>query len=217
MSKSMLVLFAAALSWPVAAFALAEAAPPVSLAQEMAQLIGRGDQATHERFAASRYAPSLLQNSSAAFQASLLARIYTDTAGFDDLHPVGAAPGWVQAAGRARITGLRYCLTVTYQHADGRDFVTGVTARDLHPAGPGLSDPRPAALAAELDRVARAYERRDLFSGVLLLAKEGRVVFRRAYGAANAPRYAPQHRLDRQDVHRRCDRAARGGGPAFLR
>jgi len=188
----MLALLAAALSGSTAR---SGTAAPAGLAQEMAALIARGDQAAYERFAASRYAPSVLQDSPAAYQASLLARIYTDTAGFDDLRPVGAAPGWVQAEGRAKITGLNYCLTITYQHADGRDLVTGVSARDLHAAGADLGDPSPAEVAGEIDRVARTYERRNLFSGAILIAKDGRVVFRRAYGAAS-PRLGVPMRLD---------------------
>ncbi|HEV2865321.1 MAG TPA: serine hydrolase domain-containing protein [Allosphingosinicella sp.] len=188
-------VIAVLLACPVQALAEARPRLPVALAQEMAELIGRGDQSAYESFAASRYAPSVLADSFAAFQASLLARIYTDTGGFDRLRPVGAAPGWVLAEGRARITGLRYCLTVTYQDADGRSLVTGVTARDLHSAGPRLADPRPAELTGELDRVARAFERRNLFSGVILLAKDGRVVFRRAYGAASLRLGVPM-RLD---------------------
>lgn len=169
--------------------------PPVGLTQEMADLIGRGDQAAYERFAASRYAPTVVNESSAAYQASLLARIFTDTGGFEDLRPAGAAPGWLQAEGRARITGLSYCLTVTYDHSRGSALVTGVTARDLHPAGPSLVDPSPAEVAGEVDRVASAFERRGLFSGVILLAKGSRVIFRRAYGAAS-PRLGVRMRLD---------------------
>jgi len=194
-STAIPALLAAALSLGLAASALSQPRAPVTLAQEIADLIGGGDQAAYERFAASRYAPTLLQDSSAAFQASLLARIYTDTGGFDDLGPAGAGPGWIQAEGRARITRLRYCLTVTYERGEGGDLITGVTARDLHPAAPSLSAPTAAEVAGELDRVARAFERRNLFSGVILVAKGDRVVFRQPYGAAS-PRSGIPMRLD---------------------
>lgn len=165
------------------------------LIQEVAQLIRTGDQAAYERYARGHYAPATLQESSAAYQASLLARIYTDTAGFQDLRLAGEAPGWIQAEARARITGLPYCLTVSRARTGGRDFITEVSARSLHPAGPGLATPGPSELTGTLDRLARAYERRNLFSGVILIARGDRVLFRRAYGYAS-PRRAMRMRLD---------------------
>lgn len=174
---------------------LPAARTPATLLGEVAELIRSGDQAVYERYAERQYAPTTLRDSPAAYQASLLARIYTDTAGFNDLRLVGVAPGWIQAEGRARITGLPYCLTISRTRTDGRDLITGVSARDLHPAGPRLSDPRPAEIIAGLDRVALAYQRRDLFSGVILIAKDGRVLFRRAYGEASPALGVPM-RLD---------------------
>jgi CubicO group peptidase (beta-lactamase class C family) len=177
-----------------AGFAQAEAGPDW-LIREVAALIATGDQAGYERYATGHYAPATLADSPAAYQASLLARIYTDTAGFEALRVVASAPGWIQAEGRARITALPYCLTVSRAQIDGRDFITEVTARDLHPGGPALATPRPAELVAEIDRLARAYQRRNLFSGVILIAKDGRVLFRRAYGYAS-PRLRVPMRAD---------------------
>jgi CubicO group peptidase (beta-lactamase class C family) len=168
---------------------------PDRLAREAAALIATGDQAAYERFAAGRFAPATPADARAAYQASLLARIYTDTAGFDRLGPARAAPGWVQAEGRARITGVPYCLTVSRTMVGGRAFITQIAARDLYPAGPALRTPAPRELVARLDALARAYERRNLFSGVVLIARNGRVLFRRAYGFAS-PRLGIAMRAD---------------------
>lgn len=168
---------------------------PLQLMREVAALIRTGDQAAYERYARDHFAPAALQESSAAYQASLLARIYTDTAGFRNLRLAGAAPGWVQAEARARITGLPYCLTVSRARTGGRDFITAVSARSLHPAGPQLATPEASELVGALDGIARAYERRNLFSGVILIARGDRVLFRRAYGYAS-PRLGMRMRLD---------------------
>lgn len=166
-----------------------------SLARNVAETIAAPDQAAYERYAAAHYAPATLAESSAAYQASLLARIYTDTGGFEELRAAGSAPGWEQLEGRARLTRLPYCLTVSRTQQDGRDFVTAVTARDLHEAGPGLRTPAPRELIARLDGLARVYERRNLFSGVILIARNGRVLFQRAYGQASPSMRLPM-RID---------------------
>lgn len=174
---------------------LAQHDASANLAREAAALIATGDQAAYERYAATHYAPATLAEAPAAYQASLLARIYTDTAGFDGFRTAGAAPGWVQLEGRARITGVPYCLTVSRTAIGGRDFITRIAARDLYPAGPALRTPDPNELISRLDSLARAYERRGLFSGVILIARNDRVLFRRAYGFAS-PRLRMPMRLD---------------------
>lgn len=191
--RSRLALLAALFS-PAGA-GLAQPTAPATLLADVAQQIASGDQAAYQRFAESRYAPETLRDSPAAYQASLLARIFTDTAGFEGLRPVGAAPGWIQGEGRARISGLLHCLTVSRTQSAGREMITAVAARDLHPAGPGLSTPRPAELIARLDRAARAYRDRGLFSGVILIGRHDRVLFRRAYGEASPALGVPM-RLD---------------------
>ena len=161
--------------------------------RDVAALIAEGDQPAMERFAAAAYAPSVLADSTAAYQASLLARFHTDTGGFDGLRLVGVTPRWVQAEGRARITGIPYCLTL--RRAGLGDGLAEVAARDLHPAGPALATPGPRELIDTIDRVARQYARRNLFSGVILIARDDRVLFRRAYGQAS-PRLGLPMRLD---------------------
>jgi len=165
------------------------------LVQDVGALIRTGDQAAYQRYAQGHYAPTALQESSASNRASQLARIYADTAGFRELRLVGEAPGWVQAEGRARITRLPYCLTISRARIGGRDFITEVSSRSLHPAGSDLATPAPRELIGALNRLARAYEQRNLFSGVILIARGDRVLFRRAYGYAS-PRLAMRMRLD---------------------
>ena len=97
-----------------------------------------------------------------------MARIYTDTRGFV-LEPIlGASPGWVQARARARLTGISYCLTLTRDTAG----ITGFTARDIHPAGPGLRHPEPEEVVRTTEALAAAYDTVGEMSGVILLAKD---------------------------------------------
>jgi len=69
-------------------------------------MLRTGDQAGDARFIEQTYAPAALVEYSAEDRASWLARIHTDTGGFEIDRVVGSAPEWVQAEARDRITGL---------------------------------------------------------------------------------------------------------------
>ena len=165
------------------------------LALEVAQLISSGDQRAYERYAAANFSPETLKESSPASEASALARIYTDTGGFRDVKPVGESENWVQAEARALITDLLYCLTVSRSRVNGRSLITEVSARDLHPAGPELKPISPRQLGVRLDQLASAYEARNLFSGVILIAHHGKIVLHKAYGSAS-PRLGVKMSID---------------------
>ncbi len=174
---------------------VAEAAPRVpsdtSLMRELVDTLNSGDQASYERFVQKHYAPATLAEYDAENQAALLARIYTDTGGLAIERIAGQAPGWVQAEARARLTGIRYCLTLNRSARNGRDFITEFGTRDLYPAGPNLKTPTAAEVVAEVERLANAYAARDLLSGVILLAKGNEVIFKKAYGSASIAYRAP--------------------------
>ena len=185
--------------WPgaVAASALiaaaltpAQAAPPAG-DQGAAQLaalleaIGTGDQAAYERYALANYSPAALKAYSAEDWGSSLARIYLDTGGLALDRVVETKPGKVNALGHSRLTGLSYCLSLDRSKADGRDVIDDLNTRALFPAGPNLKPPTPAELTGATERLAAAFDSKGHMSGVVLLAKDDRVFFRRAYGKAS--------------------------------
>jgi CubicO group peptidase (beta-lactamase class C family) len=63
----------------------------------------------------------------------------------------------------------------------------------LGPAAAGAQRPAPT-VAARLDSVARAYAARGELSGVVLVARDGRVVYERAFGEADRVRHVPNTR-----------------------
>ena len=91
----------------------------------------------------------------------------------------------MQAEARARITGIRYCLTLKRSEADGHSFITDFDARDLYPGGPLLETPTPDEVARTLKQLIDGYVALDLFSGVVLIAKDDHTVLEGAYGLAS--------------------------------
>jgi CubicO group peptidase (beta-lactamase class C family) len=89
------------------------------------------------------------------------------------------------------MVGARYCLTLERSKVGDRDFVTDFSAQGLYPAGPTLDAPTPDELVRMVGTLAQKYTERDVFSGVILIAKEDGVIFRRAYGLASIAHRTP--------------------------
>lgn len=156
-----------------------------ALLRETADVLGTGDQAAYERFVAKKYAPAALVEYDVEDHASSLARIYADTGGFTVERIAGESPEWVQAEARDRITGVRYCLTLNRTRVKGQDLITDFSARGLYPAGPQLKTPSPDELVRTIETFADEYAKRELLSGVILIAKDDGIIFRKAYGSSS--------------------------------
>lgn len=161
----------------------AQSGPASDTAQleQLLRVLQTGDQAAYETFVERHWSPAALQKYPAEDYASSLARIYTDTRGFDFERIVRTSPEWVQARGRARLTGISYCLTLKRDAGGLADFTT----MDIHPAGPGLKTPAPDEVVGAIEALGAAYDKAGEMSGVVLVAKDDRVIFRRAYGKAS--------------------------------
>lgn len=186
-------MLAVALLWGAAG--LAAAAPPAvsdnELFEQLIDVLGTGDQVAYESFVRKHYAPAALAEYSAQDQAASWARIYTDTGGFAVERILRETPDWVQADARALITNVRYCLTLKRSKVDGRHFVTDFSARDSYPAGPQLKTPTPDEVVRSVETLVDKYVAHDLLSGVILIAKDENVIFRKAYGKASVAYNAP--------------------------
>ena len=182
--------------------ALAAAAPPASpgepLLKQLAATLDRADPAAYERFITANYAKATLADYAADLYATELAKMYDDTAGLTLDRIAGSGNGWVQAEGRDRISGTRQCLTLTFTHEAGAARITEFTVRGLYDADPSLATPSVAEVVRTLGGLADRYDKRGLMSGVLLIAKDGKPVFERAYGfasIAHRARMTPRTRL----------------------
>lgn len=150
------------------------------------QIFSSGDQAAYERYIADRFDPEALRATPARERADRLARLYIDSAGFEIDRPVRVGPEEEIAVARSLLTHLPYCLTLRSRTAGGRSVITEFSAVDLPlPASLSLRTPQPREVSRVItpfmDRLARA----DAFSGVILIAHNGRPFLRRAYGRAS--------------------------------
>lgn len=178
-----------AVGWMFAGMGSVTASPEVgsgrALLQQLVDVLATGDETAYERFVQKHYAPTTLAEYDAEDHASSLARVYADTGGLTVERVVGETPEWVQAEARDRITGTRYCLTLKRTNAGDRDFITDFNARGLYPAGPALDAPTSDELVRMIGTLAQKYTERELFSGVILIAREDDVLFKKAYGPAS--------------------------------
>lgn len=171
-----------------------------ALLAQLLDVLATGDQAAYERFVQATYAPAALAEYPAVDHAASLARIYTDTGGFTLDSIAGETPQWVQAEARDRILGIRYCLKLDRTQVDGRDLITDFSARGIYPAGPELRTPAPDEVARTVGSMVDKYVARDLFSGVILIAKDDAVIFEKAYGKASLAYDAPMTLATRLNV-----------------
>lgn len=163
----------------------AAAGDDAALMRRLVDVIGTGDPAAYEGFVLQNYAPAALADSSVEEQADRLARIFTDTGGFEIERIAGQSSGWMQAEAHDRTAHIRYCLTLKRTRVAGRDFVTEFSTRALYPAGAKLKSPTPAETVRAIRAIADAYARRGLLSGVILIAKDDKILFEKAYGWAS--------------------------------
>ena len=182
-------LRAASAALLLAASPPAAAASPSPSAQarveEVLATIGTEDQAALERFVARTWSPKALAEYPVEDHASTLARIVMETHGLKLERMAGEGPGWIQARTRSTLTGVDYCLTLNREQGDGRDYLTDLSIKAIFPAGPELKPPTPEELSRRAEALIGAYDRIGQFGGVVLIAKDGKAFFRRAYGKAS--------------------------------
>jgi len=176
------------------------AAGKPSALQSLLAVLATGDQAAYERFVTENYSPAALAEYPAAEHASSLARIYADTGGFTLDRVTSETPESVQAEAVDRITGSRFSLKLARKVENGRELIDDFTVRALYPAGPQLTTPQPGEVARTIARIADEFTARGLFSGVILIAKDNRIVLERPYGDASIAWKAPMTLQTRLNV-----------------
>jgi CubicO group peptidase (beta-lactamase class C family) len=165
--------------------------PRLNVLDEFIDTLSSGDQALYETFVKRRYSHTALAKASTEQQAAALARIYAETGGFKQLQVVGETEGVLVAEVSDNIVGQRYCLLFRREREDGRESIADFDVRPIYASGPNLDTPAPALLAQRIDAAATSYTRRGLFSGVILLAKDDKIIMEKAYGMASLAYLTP--------------------------
>jgi hypothetical protein len=203
-----------------AAFALVliAAQPPDIRARVDAYVkaLSSGSPDQFEAMATENFTPELLART-AAQRRSMVARVH------DDFGEIAIANARMSSATHVELdiesqkNSMPLTITMDFEAA-APHRIASVSLRAGGPAGGGRGGPAPIppapisatmpgdelslALGAYLGGLAAAND----FAGVVLVAKDGQIIFEDAYGSANRP--AIQRRVDWQGVHENGDRPA---------
>ena len=162
--------------------------------KEWLRVFDSGDDAAFKRFISDHYSKSLLSENDADYRADRAARTYLDTQGFRLRDVEKSTENEIVVLAQARLTELWFRLTMKVEAPSA--VITEYTAQRIQP--PAKFPPKKLSqqqfvqeIKKFMDRLAAA----DAFSGTLLVAKDGKPIFKTVHGLASKA-YKVPNRLD---------------------
>lgn len=156
-------------------------------------VFSNGDQIGFKRYIADHYSDELLKEDTAHDRADRQARTWLDTRGFKVRTIEKSETDEIVVFVQAFLTELWFRLTLKVDLPSGK--ITGYSSQRI-PAPPSV---RMHLTQRELVKETESFMKKlaevDAFSGVLMISKDGRPIFRRAYGMASKA-YGVAIRLD---------------------
>ncbi len=169
--------------------------PAVRRARELVQVINAGKPAEAKKYIQENYAPDFL-NMPMDAHLNFIARVYDQTRGVEFQRIQEEKSGEATIVLKNKLTGgLEGLLVRVEPEAPYR--ISGIGLRRVKPP----EGAKPAArlteeqMARELDAFISKLAGADVFSGAALLAKDGKVIYKNAFGTANKDFNAP-NRVD---------------------
>lgn len=170
--------------------------PDAPAARQLADWLvafGRGDQDEYVRFIRERYGNAILGYDTAANLADRQARRYVDTLGLQAGPVEESKPTEITVLAQAKLTGLWYRLTLKVE-PDAPHRISEYTQQRIRPPGK-LQLMNESDLVANIKAFMARLSAADAFSGTLLVAKDGEVIFEFVCGQASKA-YDATNRLD---------------------
>ncbi|HEV2707858.1 MAG TPA: serine hydrolase domain-containing protein [Pyrinomonadaceae bacterium] len=166
-----------------AAEAAALSSPAVERITELARIIGSGDLKAVREFVQRTYAPTFLNRAPLDAHVNFILQMQDRSRGLEVERVEEATSAGATALVRAKITGRRMRLIVEVEPA-APHRIAGIATRPAPAVAPTrrLSEQE---VVSELDAFVKKMAEADLFSGAVLLAKDGRPLYNKAYGKAN--------------------------------
>jgi CubicO group peptidase (beta-lactamase class C family) len=147
------------------------------------RVLAGGKQIEFKRFIGEHYSEALLKEDTAHDRADRQARLYLDTRGLNVRNVESSTPREIVVLAQATLTHLWFRVTLKLDEANIK--IAAYTTGRI-PMPPGREE---RLTERELVREVGAFMKKltdvDAFSGVLLIAKDGRPIFKRAYGLAS--------------------------------
>jgi CubicO group peptidase (beta-lactamase class C family) len=169
--------------------------PAVRRAKELVQVINAGKLSEARKYIQENYAPSFL-NMPIDRHLNFIAMVYDRTRGVEFQRVQEEKPGEAIVVLKNKLTGGFEGLLVRVE-PESPHRIAGIGLRRVKPP----ADAKPAArltdeqMARELEAFISKLAGADVFSGAALLARDGKVIYKNAFGIANKDFNAP-NRID---------------------
>lgn len=160
--------------------------PAEQRARELAQLISSGDRAAARAYAQANYSPEFLARHPMDAHLDFISQAHDSTRGVEVQSVQDSGQNEVTLRLKSKLTGDLDALLVRVE-PNPPHRITAIGLRPPRKAE-GEGSPRKqsdAEVVAELDAYVKKLIDADLFSGAVLLAKNGHVLYRKAFGIAN--------------------------------
>jgi CubicO group peptidase (beta-lactamase class C family) len=165
--------------------------PAARRVQELARVISVGSRAEAKKYATENYGPEFLKMPMDN-HLGFISRLHDLTRGLEFHSFQEVKPTEATALFKSKLTGSWVALLVRVE-AEAPHRITGIGQRQPKPpAGEASTKPLgDAEKARELDAFVKKLADADVFSGAVLLARDGRVIYKKAFGEANKDFNAP--------------------------
>jgi CubicO group peptidase (beta-lactamase class C family) len=165
--------------------------PAARRVQELARVISAGSRAEAKKYATENYGPEFLKMPMDN-HLGFIFRLHDLTRGLEFHSFQEVKPTEATALFKSKLTGSWVALVVRVE-AEAPHRITGIGQRQPKPpAGEASTKPLgDAEKARELDAFVKKLADADVFSGAVLLARDGRVIYKKAFGEANKDFNAP--------------------------
>jgi CubicO group peptidase (beta-lactamase class C family) len=169
--------------------------PALRRARELIQVINTGKLAEAKKYIQENYAPSFLRLPMDA-HLNFVARVYDQTRGLEFQRVEGEQAGGVTVVLKGKLTGELQGLMVRVE-SESPYKISGIGMRPAKASAEARSAPKltEEQIASELDTFVSKLAGADVFSGTVLFAKDGKVIYEKAFGTANKDFNAP-NRID---------------------
>lgn len=166
--------------------------PAAQRAADLVRLIESGKRAEMQKYVKENYAPEFLARASVDDHLGFMLSQQDQMRGVEVLSIKETSATSVEARLKSKLTGSQVVLIVRTE-ANAPNRISGIGMRRARPE-PGAQPTKKlteAEMAKELDSFVQKLAEADLFSGTVLLAKDGKTIYQKAVGIANKDFNAP--------------------------
>lgn len=168
--------------------------PAEQRAKELANLINSGDRAAARAYAQANYSPAFLSGHPMDAHLGFISQVHDVTRGVEFHGIQDSGSNEVTVLLKSKLTGRLEALLVRVE-PDPPHRIAGIGLRPARkPAGePATRKLGDAEIVKDLDAYVQKLADADVFSGAVLLAKNGNVLYKKAFGVANKDFNSPNN------------------------